>query len=249
MTIEQSPAVAGKETNLKKWFSSVQVVNLDKFPARWKGFHERAKKAGITGFERFPGIEGDKTPHPPWWRAGNGAWGCMSSHFHIAQRHLTNGNKGHLLLFEDDCVFSEDFAERLPKIMEEVGDDWDMLYFGGQHQHLQFNKLPWRNADNKEVINAHNLCRTHAFAVNKRFVGHYQSYIIDAFKYHKQDGQKIDKWTHFDHHLGRLHQRRQKKILAVQPWICGQAEGQSWTTGARVRENWWTIKEGQIKKK
>lgn len=225
--------------DFRKWFGSTKVISLEKFPARWLAFKARAEKAGIIGFEKFNAIEGDKTPAPVWWRAGAGAWGCLMSHLHVVQRHLTS-NKGHLLLLEDDCLFSEDFTERLPKIMEEVGDDWDMLYLGGQHLHINRDR-PWKCKTDINVIHPHNLNRTHAFAVNSRFLVKYQQHIIHAPDYIGHDFV-----AHIDHQLGVLHERKEHNILAVHPWICGQAEGQSWTSGRKVKEMWWHINNNQI---
>lgn len=224
-------------------FATCKVVNLDRFPERWERFEAMMGGLGITGYERFPAIEGDKSPPPRWWKAGNGAWGCMSSHLHIVQRHLTEGNNGHMLVFEDDAVLAKDFVARYKRIMDEVGNDWDMLYFGGQHQHLPQHK-PTRHSGQREVITAYNLCRTHAFAVNQRFAKYYQRYIINAPEY-----MRHTHWTHVDHQLGRLHETGDYKILAVQPWVCGQAAGKSWTCGRQSDEQWWCIGEDMIQEK
>jgi len=231
---------AKSKVNLYDYFSDVQVVHLEKFPQRWLRFEERAKAVGVSGYKKFKAVLGDAANPPIWWRAGNGAWGCMMSHLHIVQNYLTRGDDGHLLVFEDDALFSEDFAQRLPEIMEEVGDDWDMLYFGGQHLHTHRHR-PWKCKDNKNVINAYNVNRTHAFAVNKRFAVKYQQHIIHAPDY-------IDyNWVaHVDHQLGVLHEKGQYKIYAVTPWINGQAAGKSWTCGRETNDHWWQIEPKQI---
>lgn len=226
--------------NLKDYFATVKVVNLDKFPDRWTAFKNRAAKLGVTGFDRFSGVLGDAAWPPVWWRAGNGAWGCLMSHLHIVQRHLSDGNQGHLLLFEDDAVFGERFPERVKAIMEEVGDDWDMLYLGGQHLHMHRQK-PKRHKGDIEVIRPYNINRTHGFAVNKRFAAKFQQHIIHAPDYIGYN------WVaHIDHQLGVLHESGEHKILAAQPWVCGQAAGKSWTSGKLTKELWWNIKEGNI---
>lgn len=254
-----------KNVDLKKWFSHVRVVNLDKFCGesdrydpdcehttdRWGAFQEKAKKAGFTGFERERAIEGDLNNPPVWWRAGNGAWGCLMTHLRIAQDAIADGGQKHLLVFEDDCVFKSNFSNRLQKIMDEVGDDWDMLYLGGQH--LEHHGKPWREEGQKEVINGFNINRTHAFAVNRRFLVKYAQHIIHAPDYIDLPGK--GKAWHIDHQLGNLHEPTSSggggtyKILAAHPWICGQDAGVSWTSGRKTGKNWWDIKEHQIMRK
>lgn len=226
--------------DLHKWFKHTSVVSLDKFPKRWEAFQERATKAGLTGYKKFHAIEGDKVPPSGWFRGGNGAWGCLMSHLRIVQDALMDDEPGHILVFEDDAVFSDDWLERMHKIMEEVGNNWDMLYLGGQHLHMPRVK-PYRMPYNKEVVNARNINRTHAFAINKKFLRKYQQHIMYAPDY-------IDAKSnfHIDHQLGILHQHQNYTILAAQPWVNGQGAGLSWTCGRKTGENWWKIKEEQI---
>ena len=228
--------------NLYDYFADVQVVHLEKFPERWDRFDKRAAKAGVSGYNKFAAVLGDEALPPVWWRSGNGAWGCLMSHLHIVQNFLTKheGKDGHLLIFEDDALFSDDFAQRLPKVLAEVGDDWDMLYLGGQHLHLNTSK-PWRCKTDVEVVNAYNVNRTHAFAVNRRFAVKFQQHII-----HAPDYINYNFHAHIDHQLGVLHERGQHKIYAVDPWINGQAAGKSWTSGKETKDEWWQLSPKQI---
>jgi hypothetical protein len=229
--------------DLHRWFKHVKVVSLEKFPDRWEDFKMRADEAGVTGYDLYPAVLGDKVNPSGWFRGGNGAWGCLMSHLRIAQDALM-GEEGHLMVMEDDCVFADNFAERMHAIMDEVGDDWDMLYLGGQHLHHPRLK-PYRTPQYAEVIHARNINRTHAFAVNKRFLQKYQQHILYAPDYIEADGA----W-HIDHMLGSLHEhQREYRILCAQPWICGQAAGKSWTCGKDVGEMWWIMPEDNIAKR
>ena len=216
---------------LTKYFDKVFVVNLDCRPDRWKRFQERATAAGVTGYERYRAIEGDKCHHPQWWRAGNGAWGCLMTHLRIAQDASLDGLKSYLV-FEDDVVFSDDFAKRVPEIMEALKDsDWDQLYLGGQHLYVE-SSPPWPYRDG--VVRAMNINRTHAYAVSDRFVHKFQRHIIHAPDYiHAKSDM------HIDHQLGVLHERKEDIILGAHPWICGQAADSSNITGSEKEEEWW----------
>lgn len=218
-------------TNLLRFFGRAYVINLDIRPDRWEQFQERAEKAGITGFERFRAIEGDKCPHPAWWRAGNGAWGCLMSHLRMAQDALMDGLSSYVV-FEDDVVFAKDAADRLPVIMGRLmGVEWDQLYLGGQHLWVEAGP-PW--PFRKEIVRCRNVNRTHAFAVNARFMVQFTQHIMHAPDYIAAESD-----NHIDHQLGILHERRQNIILAANPWLCGQGASSSNITGSEKEEEWW----------
>jgi len=217
--------------DLSTIFGAVYVANLDCRPDRWEEFCARAAKAGITGFTRFRAIEGDKCLHPAWWRAGNGAWGCLMTHLRMAQDALMDGLDNYLV-FEDDVVFSADFVVRLETAMHALdGVEWDQFYLGGQHLYVETSP-PWPFRDN--IVRCPNVNRTHAYAVNKRFMQKFQQHIMHAPDYIDAKGD-----IHIDHQLGTLHERRENIIIAAHPWMCGQAEGSSDILGDVKEEEWW----------
>jgi Glycosyltransferase family 25 (LPS biosynthesis protein) len=226
--------------NLLDHFSRVFVMNLGICPERWEKFQERAAAKGITGFERYRAIHGDTCQHPAWWCAGNGAWGCLMSHLRIAQDALQDGLKSYLV-FEDDVVFSDDFCERLPKLMETLKDaKWDQLYLGGQHLYRE-SSPPWPYRQG--VVRCKNVNRTHAMAVHKRFMLKFTQHIMHApdymAKHVKPDGKVKEFFPHIDHQLGYLHEKGQHTILAAHPWLCGQGGGPSNVNGQVKEEEWW----------
>lgn len=217
--------------DLKNYFDKTYVINLDIRADKWHGFKSRASKAGIKGYERVRGIEGDKSPHPHWWRAGNGSWGCLMSHFKIAQEALMDGLENYLV-FEDDACFSEDFAERLPTLAEEIkklDGAWDMFYLGGQHLYEETSP-PWHFREG--IVRCNNVNRTHAYAVNARFMVKFCQHIL-----HAPDYIEAEHDMHIDHQLGNLH--RHIITLAAQPWLCGQAGGSSNVNGQMKGVEWW----------
>lgn len=217
--------------DLRKHFSRAHCVNLKYRPDRWEDFLERLACLGVTGVDRYEGISGDICQPPHWWRSGNGAWGCLMSHFRIVQDALTDGLDS-VLIFEDDVCFSDDFAERLPSIMEEIdklNGNWDMLYLGGQHLYHETSP-PWPFRES--LVRCNNVNRTHAFAVSKRFMVKFCQHIV-----HAPDYMDAKSDMHIDHQLGELH--RQFVILAAQPWVCGQGGGSSNITGEVEKPMWW----------
>jgi GR25 family glycosyltransferase involved in LPS biosynthesis len=149
----------------------------------------------------------------------------------MAQDALLDGLDSYLV-FEDDAVFSKDFAERLPTVMGEVNSlkkGWDLLYLGGQHLYKETSP-PWPVTDN--IVRCNNVNRTHAFAVNARFMVKFCQHII-----HAPDYIKAERDMHIDHQLGELH--RSCVTLAVNPWMCGQGGGSSNVNGQQKEEEWW----------
>ena len=227
--------------DLTEHFGGAFVLNLDSRPDRWDQFQERAAAAGITGFTRFRAVHGDSCPHPAWWRAGNGAWGCLMSHVRVCQDALMDGLRS-CVVFEDDSVFAPDFADRLPVIMERLKETpWDQLYLGGQHLHVEAGP-PWPFC--KGVVRCRNVNRTHAFAVTRQFMVKFQQHVLHfpdyLGRYIAPDADGKGEWMpHIDHQLGYLHERRESVTLAVNPWLCGQAAGPSSINGREQEEQWW----------
>jgi len=73
--------------------------------------------------------------------------------------------------------------------------------------------------------------------VNDRFMAQFQQHIM-----HAPDYIESKEPLHIDHQLGRLHEWRQHRILAIDPWVCGQAAGKSDISGADNEPKWWTSK-------
>lgn len=92
-------------TNLKAW-----VINLDERPDRMELFKENKFPFEV---ERFSAIKAD-----PGWV------GCTRSHLEILSK-----SKLPVLIFEDDFVFIESWAE-VEKAMSQLPKDWDALYLG-----------------------------------------------------------------------------------------------------------------------
>lgn len=232
---------------LTDYFERVLVINLDCCPERWEKFEEIATSAGITGYQRFRAVHGDSCPHPSYWRAGNGAWGCLKSHVRILEDALMDKIENYLV-FEDDVVFSSDFADRLPKLMKTLEDaPWDQLYLGGQHL---YRESGWSCPYREGCVRAINVNRTHAFAVNKPFMAKLYQHIQHAPDYiesHKSwtSTDKLgvvhnhESFFHVDHQMGSLHERRMHHIIAADPWLCGQGANSSNINGQLQDEQWW----------
>lgn len=191
---------------------------LEAFKARWGG-----DEVGIP--VPFDGTDGSVARPPTWWRQGRGAWGCYQSHLRIIDQALREG-WDRVLIVEDDMIWHHDAVERINETLEAAGDDWDMLYLGGQHLK---DPIPHKSGH----WQCRNINRTHAYVVNGRALGRLYTHLADVrgFIAHPQH--------HVDHHMGELHQQSDFTVLAPIYWIAGQAPGTSDIGRTMTRPMFW----------
>lgn len=205
-------------------FEKVYCISLDRRIDRWKEFTEQFPTHPI---ERFKAIDGKLVKHPEWWKAGGGAWGCYRSHLAILE-NILNGTENSVFIFEDDAVPIENFDEHYETFMSHLPDDWGMVYLGGQHL-FQGQHPP--NKINEHVYRPYNVNRTHAYGIRGRD-------LIEKVYKHLTTKDWRDR-QHIDHHLGRLHQRRDMPIYCPAQWLVGQNEGRSNISGKTNGLNFW----------
>lgn len=213
---------------LKAFFEEVHCVTLKRRPDRWDNFLEniRAEEWPFKEIQKYDAIDGKRCPHPKHWNQGGGAWGCYRSHLRILEDALNRGVKS-VLFLEDDAKPVEGFFQKVNDFLSMVPEDWDMLYLGGQH--LFVNRNPPLQV-NEEVFRPFNVNRTHAFALRG-----------DMMKVVYKHLNRAD-WGnghHIDHHLGRLHQRREHGIYTPAHWLMGQDEGKSDIAGRNTPVRFW----------
>ena len=172
-------------------------------------------------------ISGDWCRPPVWWRAGNGAWGCLMSHLRIVQDAIMDGLENYMVL-EDDAVFQPRAVEMLARLMREVPDDWDQIYLGGQHL-----KEPAPVPGRPFLLRCRNVNRTHGFILRRRAFVKFQQHILHAPDYLARPG------FHIDHQLGVAHERADWKVYAPAWWLCGQEAGASNISGRTNPRMWW----------
>jgi len=213
--------------NLKTVFDAVYVVNLNRRLDRWQKFLAQVPTDWpFVDPIRVPACDGHNVPHPDWWRAGGGAWGCYRSHLRLLEDALNNDTQS-ILLLEDDALFPDGFTERVTQFFEYLPANWGMIYLGGQHL---FAKQQPPVRINEYVYQPYNVNRTHAFAVR----GPMRQVVYKHLNRHDwHNGQ------HIDHHLGRLHMQMIHPIYCPKEWLVGQAEGRSNISGPMDNDRFW----------
>jgi len=122
---------------MNNYVDNVYLINMDKDIDRLEKITKECNKVNIK-FEKFSGIKVtdlsqnilDKYIPKEIQKYGTDAMlGCGLSHLFI-WKDAVNKNYKNILVLEDDVYFTDDFNEYLQNVMEEVPDDYDILYLG-----------------------------------------------------------------------------------------------------------------------
>ena len=114
-------------------FDRVLLLSMERRADRMRSFYRLGfpkQLAGLMLPEVFTATDAHLVPAPSWWTQTPGSWGCLMSHLRIIEDCLNRGVES-CLIFEDDAVLADDFAERFPQFMQALPDDWQMVYPGG----------------------------------------------------------------------------------------------------------------------
>jgi len=117
-----------------KYFDNIFFINLDRRKDRLDLITKQLKLLNIEA-ERISAVDGNNlNPNPKIGNGWNhkGVAGCALSHRKIVEL-AKKRNYSNFLVIEDDTIFSDNFNNNLDFFIQQVPDDWDILYFGGNH--------------------------------------------------------------------------------------------------------------------
>jgi GR25 family glycosyltransferase involved in LPS biosynthesis len=112
--------------------NSIYVINLKERLDRKDHITSQLNIINCDNYILFEGVDGKKINNPT--KFPSGMYGLLVTYLNIYE-HWSQSPKENILIIEDDCVFTDDFNEKLESYMNEVPDDWDMLYFGANHNY------------------------------------------------------------------------------------------------------------------
>jgi GR25 family glycosyltransferase involved in LPS biosynthesis len=118
---------------MTKYFDTVFFINLDRREDRLELIQHQLDIMDIRAM-RVSAVDGSLLNPDP--KIGNG-WnhkgvaGCALSHRKVIQMAKEAGYKNFLVI-EDDTIFSDEFRN-IDFYINQLPDDWDMVYFGGNH--------------------------------------------------------------------------------------------------------------------
>jgi GR25 family glycosyltransferase involved in LPS biosynthesis len=146
------------------YFDGGFYLNLDKRIERREAFERRSKEAGFQ-VERFTAIQLKEEDVPNLHNNTN--WhikmSCTFSHFEMIKEAKIRSWKN-CLIFEDDCVFGEEFIDKVKICINELKNiHWDIFYMGGEP-----NGVCESVSVNLAKCTA-GMYGTHAYAINESF--------------------------------------------------------------------------------
>jgi len=119
--------------DLKKYFDRLYCINLDKRPDRYEDAIAEFNKFNIVNVERFSGIDGSLIKNDS--RLLSGELGILETHNSIIKK-VKEDLLNSVLVMEDDVYFTDEI-NNVDEYMKAVPDDWDFIYFGGNHVYGQ----------------------------------------------------------------------------------------------------------------
>jgi glycosyl transferase family 25 len=131
---------------MNNYVDNVYLINMDKDCDRLEKVTKECDKVGIK-FQRFTGVKVSDVsqnildkyiPDETQKYGPNGMIGCGLSHLFVWQDAVKNNYKN-IVVLEDDVHFTYDFNEYLHNIMEEVPNDYDILYLGYGEKNYNIN--------------------------------------------------------------------------------------------------------------
>jgi GR25 family glycosyltransferase involved in LPS biosynthesis len=112
--------------------NNIYVINLKHREDRRNHIISELKKTECNSYEIIEAINGNELPKTT--RLSKGALGLAKTYLKIYDKWKEN-NDGVVCLIEDDCVFLDNFNEDLKTFLHHTPKDWDILYFGGNHNY------------------------------------------------------------------------------------------------------------------
>lgn len=142
---------------INEYFEKIYCINLDKRTDRWQDAQREFEKHNLK-VDRFSGIIGNPDNIPT--KIVPGHVGCVLSHYNIIKEANEKG-LNQILILEDDVVFADDLQDKFKQFISQVPENWDMLYFGGNHNGEELQKI------NDNVYKIHKTYTTHAYAIRQ----------------------------------------------------------------------------------
>lgn len=106
----------------------VYVINVDTEVTRLQNFEKTYPKC-LPEYTVWKAKTGKDVEKPDWWKSSANRWSLVQNFIDI----LSTDTDEDILIFEDDCTFTEGFEEEYNAFLNEVPEDWDMLYLGAYH--------------------------------------------------------------------------------------------------------------------
>ncbi len=142
------------QTDFECYWDKIYCINLPSRVDKWRECEAEFRKYGLTQVERSDGV--------PWKEAGhiNALGGCVTAHLNVFKKIVANNFQRTLILEDDFEIIHKDFHKRWEEIIEEVPEQWDMLYLGGHYAE------PPKYRVSEHIIRIGRMMTTSSYAIN-----------------------------------------------------------------------------------
>lgn len=243
--------------------SKERLIN---FQLKWNVAKNADVVQNQTPEEAFPltvvwGMNSKRFPRSPWWRVGsvraelqdrqtgNGLdrrghtacyWGHVQTWRQALAEHDADFERGVAAFFEDDCLMDSDFWIKARQAMKELPEDWNVLYFGGEHR---IHGRPAPTVYSENLYKVENVNRLHAYAIPLRTLPKIILWFEENWDWghNFRDPKTGQSEAEVDFALASLVESGELQGFAMKPWICSQGAGFSFTQGVNEKERRWNI--------
>lgn len=134
-------------------FDKTYLINLERRKDRLESFDEHVKLLNLGDYERFEAIDGKNIDLSQYnTNLNSGQLGLVISVIEIIKK-CKNNNYQNVLIIEDDCVFKNENVD-YDEILKFFPDNWDMIYFGGNHNsHMSWEQPSYVNDKVFKLVN------------------------------------------------------------------------------------------------
>jgi glycosyl transferase family 25 len=149
---------------LTDFFEKTYCVNLDRRPDRWSESLDEFNKFNLTSIERISAVDGKTTQIQLKNRNTNTSEiALVMTNINIIQNAKKEGLKS-ILILEDDVEFTDE-VNNISEYFKFLPEDWDMVYFGGNHNTHMRVQPP--KIINEKVCKLHQTYSTHCVGIKE----------------------------------------------------------------------------------
>lgn len=138
-------------------FDKTYLINLESRIDRLNLFENEVIKYDLGTYEIFKAIDGKKIIDRPKTNLSNGEIGVILSNLEIL-KDAKQKKYNQILIIEDDCYFTDEIV-KIDEYLNFVPENWDMIYFGGNHN-THIGMTPPKKI-NEKVVKLHHTFAAH----------------------------------------------------------------------------------------
>ena len=146
------------------FFDKTFCINLDRRFDRWSECVAEFDKNKLVGIERFKAVDGKDLTELPKGFLTTSRLALVLTNMLILDKAIEE-NYSSILILEDDVEFTKQVGNK-KSFFDSLPEDWDMLYFGGNHNTHVGSEPP--TIINDKVCKLHNTFSTHCVAINNK---------------------------------------------------------------------------------